>query len=53
MTPTREQELLSEIARLRSELERSAHENQLLRQRLDLILRKLFDKKNDCFKRPL
>jgi len=47
MTPTREQELLSEIARLRSELERSAHENQLLRQRLDLILRKLFDKKNE------
>lgn len=47
MTPAREQELLEEIARLRAELERSALENQLLRQKLDLILRKLFDKKNE------
>ncbi len=47
MTPARKQELLEEIARLRAELERSALENQLLRQKLDLILRKLFDKKNE------
>jgi len=47
MTPAREQELLGEIARLRAELEKSALENQLLRQKLDLILRKLFDKKNE------
>lgn len=47
MTPAREQELLEENARLRAELERSALENQLLRQKLDLILRKLFDKKNE------
>lgn len=40
MTPEREQELLAEIARLRAE-------NQLLRQRIDLILRQLFDKKSE------
>ena len=40
MTTEREQQLLDEIARLRQE-------NELLRQRLDLVLRKLFGKSSE------
>lgn len=47
MTPEREQELLAENVLLRSELSALKAENALLRQKLDLILRMLFDKKNE------
>lgn len=40
MTPEREQQLLDEIARLKQE-------NELLRQKLDLVLRKLFGKSSE------
>lgn len=40
MTPEREQHLLAEIARLKAE-------NELLRQKLDLIIRQLFGKKSE------
>jgi hypothetical protein len=47
MTPAREQELLAEIARLRTELERSRLENQLLREKINLMLARLFDKSSE------
>jgi transposase len=47
MTPEREQELLGTIDRLESELARSNAENGLLRQKLDLVLRKLFGKSSE------
>jgi len=47
MTPAREQELLSEVARLRTELERSRLENQLLREKINLMLARLFDKSSE------
>jgi hypothetical protein len=48
MTPAREQELLSEISRLRTELERSRLENQLLREKINLMLARLFDKSSEA-----
>jgi transposase len=47
MTPAREQELLAEISRLRTELERSRLENQLLREKVNLMLARLFDKSSE------
>lgn len=47
MTPAREQELRAEIARLRTELERSRLENQLLREKINLMLARLFDKSSE------
>ncbi|NJL19168.1 MAG: hypothetical protein HC901_02415 [Bdellovibrionaceae bacterium] len=47
MTPAREQELLAEIARLRTELERSLLENQLPREKINLMLARLFDKSSE------
>ena len=47
MTPAREKELLAEIARLRTELERSRLENQLLREKINLMLARLFDKSSE------
>jgi hypothetical protein len=41
MTPEREQQLLDEIAALK-------RENELLRQKLDLVLRKLFGKSSEA-----
>ena len=41
MTPEREQQLLDEVARLRQE-------NELLRRKLDLVLRKLFGKSSEA-----
>lgn len=48
MTPAREQELLAEVARLRAELEKSLLENKLLREKIDLMLARLFDKKSEA-----
>jgi transposase len=48
MTPAREKELLAEIARLRTELERSRLENQLLREKINLMLARLFDKSSEA-----
>lgn len=48
MTPGREQELLAEIARLRVELEKALLENKLLREKIDLMLARLFDKKSEA-----
>jgi len=47
MTPAREKELLGEIARLRTELERARIENQLLREKINLMLARLFDKSSE------
>lgn len=47
MTPAREKELLAEIARLRTELDRSRLENQLLREKINLMLARLFDKSSE------
>lgn len=47
MTPAREQELLAEIARLRAELERAALENQLLREKVNLMIARLFAKSSE------
>ena len=42
-----EQEPLAEIARLRAELERALLENQLLREKINLMLARLFDKSSE------
>lgn len=47
MTPGHEQEPLAEIARLRAELERALLENQLLREKINLMLARLFDKSSE------
>lgn len=47
MTPAREQELLEENARLRADLEKALLENKLLREKIDLMLARLFDKKSE------
>ena len=47
MTPAREQELLDENARLRAEFERVLLENQLLREKINLMLARLFDKSSE------
>jgi transposase len=47
MTPAREQDLLAEIARLRADLDRSALENQLLREKINLMLARLFGKSSE------
>lgn len=43
MTPAREQELLAEIDRLRADLGRVLLENQLLREKINLMLARLFE----------
>jgi transposase len=48
MTPAREQELLEENARLRAELEKANIELRLLREKIDLMLARLFDKKSEA-----
>ena len=48
MTPAREQELLAEVARLRADLEKALLENKLLREKVDLMLARLFDKKSEA-----
>lgn len=47
MTPAREQELLAENARLRADLERVMLENQILREKINLMLARLFDKSSE------
>jgi transposase len=47
MTPGHEQEPVAEIARLRAELERALLENQLLREKINLMLARLFDKSSE------
>ena len=47
MTPGHEQEFLAENARLRAELERALLENQLLREKINLMLARLFDKSSE------
>jgi transposase len=47
MTPAREQELLAENARLRADLDRVLLENQLLRDKVNLMLARLFDKSSE------
>jgi len=47
MTQEREQLLLDTIGRLESELARANAEKELLRQKLDLVLRKLFGKSSE------
>ena len=47
MTPEREQQLLDENARLRAELEMAKIEIQLLREKINLILARLFDKSSE------
>ncbi len=49
MTRAREQELLGENARLRAELEYAKIEMQLLREKINLMLARLFDKKSETF----
>jgi len=48
MTPARAQELLEENARLRAELEKANIELRLLREKIDLMLARLFDKKSEA-----
>jgi transposase len=48
MTPAREQELLAEVTRLRADLEKSLLENKLLREKIDLMLSRLFDRKSEA-----
>jgi transposase len=48
MTAAREQELLAEVARLRADLEKALLENKLLREKIDLMLARLFDKKSEA-----
>lgn len=48
MTPAREQELLDEISGLRAELEKAKIETQLLREKINLMLARLFDKKSEA-----
>jgi transposase len=48
MTPAREQELLDENARLRAELEKAKIETQFLREKINLMLARLFDKKSEA-----
>jgi hypothetical protein len=47
MTPAREQELLAENARLRADIERLTLENQFLREKINLMIARLFDKKSE------
>jgi len=47
MTPEREQQLLDELARQAAETARWKQECELLRQKLDLVLRKLFGKSSE------
>jgi transposase len=47
MTPARQQELLAENARQRADIERLTIENQLLREKVNLILARLFDKSSE------
>ena len=47
MPPAREQELLAEIARQRADIERLTLENQLLREKFNLMLARLFDKSSE------
>ena len=47
MTPAREQELLGEIERLRAGLQRAELENHLLREKINLMLARLFDKSSE------
>jgi transposase len=52
MTPAREQELLAENARLRADLDRVLLENQLLREKINLMLSRLFDKSSESVDLP-
>jgi hypothetical protein len=47
MTPAREQELLAENARLRADIERLTLDNQFLREKINLMIARLFDKKSE------
>lgn len=47
MTPEREQELLAENARLRADLDRVLLENQLLREKINLMLARMFGKSSE------
>jgi transposase len=47
MTPAREQQLLAENARQRADIERLSLENQLLRDKINLMLARLFDKSSE------
>jgi transposase len=47
MTPAREKELLAENARLRADLDRVLLENQLLRDKINLMIARLFDKSSE------
>jgi len=47
MTPAREKQLLEEIARQRADIERLTLENQLLRDKVNLMLARLFDKSSE------
>lgn len=47
MTPARDQELLAEVARLQAALDLALLENKLLREKIDLMLARLFDKKSE------
>jgi transposase len=48
MTPAPGQELLEENARLRADLQKALLENKLLREKIDLMLARLFDKKSEA-----
>lgn len=48
MTPQREQELLAENASLRTAVSHLSAENQLLREKVNEILRRLYDKKSEA-----
>jgi transposase len=47
MTPAHENELLAENARLRADLDRVLLENQLLRDKINLMIARLFDKSSE------